>query len=292
MFVRDDIHLNKLLGNKYESDPSQVRQSIVDALFDWNTSDPPITPVSLAAHPAKHLIIRKAAIELLKSAGLWHSREHMPSSDGGTSADDHAKIAEYAQWMQMIERDYEMKKTNMKVSINVASCYGGLSSEYNYEYFDSDHGRFGDNKIQNTSSESDPFDPFAPSKPCPPSGGGGTPVSPTKKIDEFSILFNEGSFGATTPIITIPANHIVIEVRVVVITPFIPSGNTPTLIIGDDDVPDRHAKSFQSDLSEAGTYIISSGHVYTVGTPITVNMFNAPTSGTGVIVVRYDDIDA
>ena len=137
-YIRDDIHFNKLLGGKYESDTPAVQQAILDALWDWNVSDPPLTGVTLKTHPAKHLLVRKAAIELLKSAGIWHSREHLPSSDGGTSADDHAKLAEYSQWISTIEQEYENKKTQLKKQINVANAFGGLHSEYLFEYYDWD----------------------------------------------------------------------------------------------------------------------------------------------------------
>ena len=132
-YIRDTKELNKLLGGKYENDNSQITQALQDAVWDWNISQPPLPAITLRTHPAPHLAIRKASIELLKAAGIWHSREHLPSSDGGTSADDHAKIGEYSQWIQFIEADYEKKKSDLKVTINIANSYGGVGSEYDYD---------------------------------------------------------------------------------------------------------------------------------------------------------------
>ena len=122
--------MNKLLGGKYENDPKSLELCIFMALDDWNFSPPPIPGVGLANHPAKSLLIECAALMALRSAGIWHSRERMPSADGGTSADDHAKFGEYQGWIQQMYNNYEMKKLNVKKSINMALCFGGYFSEY------------------------------------------------------------------------------------------------------------------------------------------------------------------
>jgi hypothetical protein len=98
---------------------------------------PPICTVTLANHPAKYLLLTGAAIEALTSAGLWHSREHMPSQDGGTSADDHAKAAEYSGWIERYVANYEKKKIDFKVMQNVQGALGNMSisSEYSLSFY-------------------------------------------------------------------------------------------------------------------------------------------------------------
>jgi hypothetical protein len=78
-----------------------------------------------------------AAIQALTSAGLWHSREHMPSSDGGTTGDDHAKATEYSGWIERYVSDYERKKIDMKVMFNIAMAMGNMSvsSEYSLSFY-------------------------------------------------------------------------------------------------------------------------------------------------------------
>jgi len=131
-FIRDKKELNTLLLGRFESNDEELRQAIISALIDWNMTPPMIGAVGLANHPNKHLLIHMAALEALGSAGIWHSREHMPSADGGTSGDDHAKAGEYSGWIERLYSDYERKKSDLKTAINIASGMDsmGLSSEY------------------------------------------------------------------------------------------------------------------------------------------------------------------
>ena len=135
MYLKDTPQYNKLLGGKYENEPAFLRHCILYALNDWNSTPPPIASVGLTNHPSKYLLIEGAALIALRSAGIWHSRERMPSSDGGTSADDHAKYSEYQGWIQQQYADYERKKLDIKKSINMANAFGDFASEYaGYRY--------------------------------------------------------------------------------------------------------------------------------------------------------------
>lgn len=130
--IRDKRQLNQLLLGNFETSDDEMKQAIVVALMDWNGSPPILQPHTLANHPRKDLLLQKAALECLQGAGIWHSREHMPSADGGTSADDHAKAGEYSGWIERYYADYERKKSDMKTAQNIQEAYGqmGLSSEY------------------------------------------------------------------------------------------------------------------------------------------------------------------
>lgn len=130
--IRDKRQLNRLLMGQFETQNEELRQCIVAAIMDWNTSPPLIGGINLATHPNKFLLLQKAAVEALTSAGIWHSREHMPSADGGTSADDHAKANEYSAWIDRYNQEYERKKSDLKMAMNVAAALGdmGVMSEY------------------------------------------------------------------------------------------------------------------------------------------------------------------
>ena len=140
--IRDKKQLNRLLLGNFESDDEELKQCIVSALIDWNMTPPHISPVGLDNHPNKYLLLQCASLEALKQAGIWHSREHMPSSDGGTSGDDHAKAGEYSGWIDRMSADYERKKIDTKVALNIAEALGngGLKSEYGGGYFSGVYG--------------------------------------------------------------------------------------------------------------------------------------------------------
>lgn len=136
-YLRDKKEINRLLNGEFESTDDEVKMAIFNALMDWNTSPPLIQGVTLATHPNKFLLVQKAAIECVQSARMWHSREHMPSSDGGTSADDHAKAAEYDGVIDRLTQEYERKKGDLKTALNIAAAFGNMSmpSEYSSYYY-------------------------------------------------------------------------------------------------------------------------------------------------------------
>jgi hypothetical protein len=135
--IRDKPELNRLLLGNAESTDAELRQCLIMALIDWNQSPPVLGFVDLASHPNKFLLLQCAAIEALTSAGIWHSREHMPSSDGGTSGDDHAKAAEYGAWIERYTADYERKKVDLKTALNISAALGnmGVRSEYSWRIY-------------------------------------------------------------------------------------------------------------------------------------------------------------
>ena len=135
--IRDKQVLNRLLLGQYETSDEELKQCLIEALIDWNTSPPMIDAVSLGTHPNKALLLDCAAIKALTSAGIWHAREHMPSSDGGTSADDHSKTSEYSLWVERLTAEYERKKSDLKTALNITAALGngGVPSEYGYQLF-------------------------------------------------------------------------------------------------------------------------------------------------------------
>ena len=136
-YLRDKKEINRLLGGEFESSDDEVKQALFNALMDWNNTPPLIQGVNLTTHPNKMLLVMKAGIECIQSARIWHSREHMPSSDGGTSADDHAKAAEYDGILDRLTQEYERKKGDLKTALNIAAAFGnmGMPSEYSSQYY-------------------------------------------------------------------------------------------------------------------------------------------------------------
>lgn len=128
-FLRDIDELNELLEGKESSD-SQLRMAIEDALDDWNTTPPLITKVTIENHPAPRLLLRGAAIEVLNSVGIFHSRNRLNYSDGGITVAVHDRAQDYQAWASRFKSDYEQKKGDIKKAINIAGGWGCVSSEY------------------------------------------------------------------------------------------------------------------------------------------------------------------
>ena len=135
LYIRDKRELNRLLLGEFESSDSELRLSLMLAVDDWNHTPPNLGNVTLKTHPSKHLLLQRAALEALRSAGIWHSREHMPASDGGTSADDHAKFPEYQAWISTFLSDYEQKKQDFKTALNISNALGNMQVPSEYSFF-------------------------------------------------------------------------------------------------------------------------------------------------------------
>jgi hypothetical protein len=134
-YIRDKRELNRLLRGVEETADGEIQLALSMAIEDWNATPPILGRVTIVNHPAKNLMLMKAAVEVIRGAGLWHSREHMPSSDGGTSADDHAKANEYSGWLASIDQEYERKKGDFKVAQNINAALTGMGAPSEYSFF-------------------------------------------------------------------------------------------------------------------------------------------------------------
>lgn len=129
MFLRDHPILNKLIhGN--ETNDTQLRIHILDAVDDFNFSPPLLAKVTVETYPSKRLLTRGAVIEALTSAGILQSRNRLSYSDGGISVQVSDKAQEYMAWINFLVVDYEKKKLELKKTINTEQAYGGIHSEY------------------------------------------------------------------------------------------------------------------------------------------------------------------
>lgn len=136
LFLMDTEELNRLLGRK-EIDDKRLDLAIMLTISDWNTTTPVLRPVSVANFPSLYLLIHGAAIQALKMAGLYQSRNELTYNAGGSSFVRANKTAYYQSWIQNFAADYEAKKINFKIQRNVESAYGGgFHSEYDLIGFD------------------------------------------------------------------------------------------------------------------------------------------------------------
>jgi len=130
LFLMDTEELNRLLRRK-EIDDRRLDLAIQLTVSDWNSTTPLLGAVSLGTFPSLYLLIHGAAIQCLKMAGLYQSRNELTYNSGGSSFIRANKTAYYQSWIQNFSADYETKKLNMKIQQNVEAGYGaGFHSEY------------------------------------------------------------------------------------------------------------------------------------------------------------------
>ena len=130
LFLMDTEELNRLLRRK-EIDDKRLDLAIQLCISDWNTTTPRIGVVTVGNFPSLYLLIHGAAIQCLKMAGLYQSRNELTYSSGGSSFVRANKTAYYQSWIQNFSSEYETKKLNLKMQQNIESAYGGgFHSEY------------------------------------------------------------------------------------------------------------------------------------------------------------------
>lgn len=136
MFLMDNEEMNRLLGRK-EIDDDRLELAIIMTLSDWNTTTPVIGKHDIVSFPSLYLLLHGAAIQCLKMAGLYQSRNELTYNSGGSSFVRSNKTPYYQSWIQNFSSDYESKKMNLKLQNNIENAYGnGFASEYYLVGFD------------------------------------------------------------------------------------------------------------------------------------------------------------
>lgn len=136
MFTQDTPELNRLIRG-YEIDEDKLEFAIILTISDWNTTTPLIGRVSLGNFPSLYLLMHGAAIQCLKMAGMYQSRNELTYNSGGTTVVRSNKTPYYQSWIQNFASEYEAKKLNFKIQRNIEGAYGvGFGSEYDLIGYD------------------------------------------------------------------------------------------------------------------------------------------------------------
>lgn len=130
LFLNDTPELNRLI-RKEESDDTKLDLSLLLAVDDFNITTPLLQSYTVANFPSLYMLIYGATIQVLRSAGILQSRNELAYSSGGVSVRIFDKTQNYQSWIAQFVADYERKKQNYKIALNIgAAMGGGVASEY------------------------------------------------------------------------------------------------------------------------------------------------------------------
>lgn len=136
LFTMDTPELNRLIRG-YEIDEDRLELAILLTISDWNTTTPLIGKTNIGNFPSLYLLLHGAAIQCLKMAGMYQSRNELTYNSGGTTIVRSNKTPYYQSWIQNFASEYEAKKLNYKIQRNVEGGYGqGFNSEYDLIGYD------------------------------------------------------------------------------------------------------------------------------------------------------------
>jgi hypothetical protein len=130
LFLNDTPELNRLI-RRQESTDAKLDLAMRLAIDDYNITPPFLGTSTIANFPSLFLLIYGSSIQVLRSAGLLHSRNELVYSSGGVSVRIFDKTALYQSWINQFVAEYERKKSNYKLAANInGALAGGVSSEY------------------------------------------------------------------------------------------------------------------------------------------------------------------
>jgi hypothetical protein len=129
-FLRDNARNNRLIAGE-ESSNADIDLGILLALDDFNFATTPLLgPRNLANFPSIALLVLGASVWILKSAGILQTRNFLNFSSGGISAVFSDKTQAMQAWISLLQREYEAKKSEVKMFENVNSAYGSVATPY------------------------------------------------------------------------------------------------------------------------------------------------------------------
>lgn len=130
LFLNDTAELNRLIRVEESPDP-KLDLAIALAISDFNSTPPLLGDVTITNYPSLFMMIYGATIQVLRSAGLLQSRNELVYSSGGVSVRIFDKTQLYQSWIAQFSAEYERKKQNYKIALNInGAMAGGVGSEY------------------------------------------------------------------------------------------------------------------------------------------------------------------
>jgi hypothetical protein len=131
-FIKDYPELNRLLKFREENAPNLLSLYLSMALGFLNSIPPLIASFDYPTFPIPSLLLHQGAIEALISNGICQARNDLTYNNGGVTV----KISDkerYLQIIQLLYRITDMEINNfkqLKVAINIESCWGSIGSPY------------------------------------------------------------------------------------------------------------------------------------------------------------------
>jgi len=123
IFIKDYAGLNQLKGETEFSAP-QIERAIDFTINDFNSTPPPIRPISKNNIPYLELLLLGVVGHLYTGVAFHEKRNQLPVTTGGISIDDSSRAASYTQLAANLLSVYDRKKKEIKISRNMSQGWG------------------------------------------------------------------------------------------------------------------------------------------------------------------------
>ena len=134
--LADYPELNEMVDGEVLGD-DHYRLALERAVQDWNITPPMIGDVTLdtlEGFKGESLIYMRASVDLLRTEFVYRLRNAVDISDGGASINNTNKSQLLLSYANSLRDEYEQKKLELKVSLNLSGAWGGVESAYSYQY--------------------------------------------------------------------------------------------------------------------------------------------------------------
>jgi hypothetical protein len=128
-FLRDSPDKNILLPDDVEFSTEDIIRAIRFATAKYNAMTPQTTVAPETLN--EYVLMCGVCAILLRSEGVRQNRNEMRSQDGNISnVNLDEKQAQYAQWADIMQREFDVLSRGIKTQNNMESCYSSFSSGY------------------------------------------------------------------------------------------------------------------------------------------------------------------
>ena len=135
-FLRDYKEDNALTDLEENTD-NQLQLSLSDALDYINTAYPPVTLYTIIDIPSWTVVRDRAVLSIIQSNMIKSARNlHSYTDQGGVDIREEDVYGRYVNLYNVLLAKNELHIQRFKTATNVDGGYGGVESEYIYEYND------------------------------------------------------------------------------------------------------------------------------------------------------------
>ena len=128
-FLRDSPEHNILLPDDVEFSDDDINRAIRFAVAKYNAMTPQTNVTAGYLNP--YILLCGVCAILLRSEGVRQNRNEMRSQDGNISnVNLDEKQAQYAQWADIMQREFDHHARQTKTQNNMEACYSSFGSGY------------------------------------------------------------------------------------------------------------------------------------------------------------------
>ena len=121
-FLQDYAAKNILTGEMEFSD-EELSRALDWAADDFNSTPPILEPYTPENFPSISLLMKGAALYLLRSSLIRRARNMVIVQDGATALQPQVNAQMIGTILQELKQDWEMAKRQLKVSLNIAKGF-------------------------------------------------------------------------------------------------------------------------------------------------------------------------